>query len=80
MPSYEKNKKHIIKHLEKIDRLYITVPKGTKEIWQRKAAESGRSLNEFVSACVEAAADDMIPLGPPRRMKEEKADNIIQLP
>lgn len=77
----EAQKKATKKYLDgKTDLIQLRLKKGTKEQWQAMADEKGRSLTDFIKCCVEAVADDLIPLGPPRRMKEEKADNIIKLP
>lgn len=77
MANYEKNKKHIMNHWEKLDRIYLTVPKGTKEEWQKAAQEKGRSLNQFISDCVEAVGDDLLPKpAPPRvfKLTEERVE------
>lgn len=65
MANYEKNKKHILNHMEKLDRVYLTVPKGKKEEWQAAAKEKGRSLNQFIIDCVEAVGDDLLPMPTP---------------
>lgn len=75
MSNYEKNKKHILNHMEKLDRIYLTVPKGKKEEWQKAAKESGRSLNQYISDCVEAVGDDLLPMPTPPRafiLREEE--------
>lgn len=72
MANYEKNKKHIMSHWEKLDRIYLTVPKGTKEEWQKVAQEKGRSLNQFISDCVEAVGADLLPA--PIKAKVYKLD------
>lgn len=77
MVNYEKNKKHILKHMEKLDRIYLTVPEGTKEEWQKVAQEKGRSLNRFIIDCVEAVGDDLLPVpAPPRvfKLTEERVE------
>lgn len=68
MANYEKNKKHILKHMEKLDRIYLTVPEGTKEEWQKVAQEKGRSLNRFIIDCVEAVGDDLLPKSAPPKV------------
>jgi len=74
--NYEQNKKHILKHMEKLDRIYLTVPEGTKEEWQKVAQEKGRSLNRFIIDCVEAVGDDLLPLPTPTKFYKLTEENV----
>lgn len=48
-------KRAVYKYHEKLDRLYITVPKGRKEVYQQAADAAGQSLNAFCVDAIEAA-------------------------
>ena len=49
----DSQKKAIYEHAKKIDRIYLTVPKGKKAIYEEAAASSGKSLNAFICDAIE---------------------------
>lgn len=38
---------------ENYERINITLPIGTKEVWKAKADELGLSMNDFIRKCVQ---------------------------
>lgn len=69
----EAQKKASIKYItEKTDDIRIRCKAGTKERWQQMAQAGGRSLTEFVCACVEAVGADLLPA--PIKAKVYKLD------
>lgn len=53
MSNYEYNKKYARAHLEKLDRIEITLPKGQREIIKTYAAERGESVNRFITRLID---------------------------
>ena len=45
----------ILQHYEhkKIDRIYVTVPKGKKAIIEEAASASGKSVNQFINDLID---------------------------
>ena len=41
------------KYLKNLDEIRIRIPKGKKEEYKAMAAESGKSLNQFIIDCIE---------------------------
>lgn len=41
-------KKAIYKYSESRDRIYLSVPKGKKAVYEKAASASGKSLNQFI--------------------------------
>lgn len=52
--SYEYNKKYAKAHLNKIERIEITVPKGRRAIIKEYAEQRGESVNEFINRVINA--------------------------
>lgn len=54
MPYSEAQKKATMKYLkEKTDHISLTVPKGTKERWQKAADLDGKSLSKYIIESIE---------------------------
>ena len=49
----DSQKKAIYNHAQKIERIYLTVPKGKKAVYEEAAAQKGMSLNAFICDAIE---------------------------
>lgn len=46
-------KKALYEHAKKIERIYLTVPRGKKSIIEEAAATSGKSVNQFINDAID---------------------------
>lgn len=49
----DSQKKAIYEHAKKLDRIYLSVPKGRKAVYEESASASGKSLNRFIIDAIE---------------------------
>ena len=46
-------KKALYEHAKKIDRIYVTVPKGKKALIEEAASALGKSVNQFINDLID---------------------------